>query len=238
MSTIGITEKGDASINTTWKPWVSEGKPAILITKSPSKLYQHLFANILNRKNVIVHCTITGFGGTVLEPNVASPSTELESAKQILDILGPERTVLRIDPIIPTKKGVGTAQSIMVAGIKAGFTRIRISFLDNSPHVKERFKQVGLPSLHYNFHAPLIQRRIILAKLEKRAGFSLEVCGEPGLACIGCISKKDLDALGITSTATETGKQRPTCACLAMKKELLSNKKQCKFNCLSCYWRG
>ena len=42
---IGITEKGDAGIHTGWKPWVSEGKPAILITKSPSKLYQRLFTD-------------------------------------------------------------------------------------------------------------------------------------------------------------------------------------------------
>jgi hypothetical protein len=31
--------------------------------------------------------------------------------------------------------------------------------------------------------------------------------------------------------------QRPFCACLANKKELLKEKKQCRHNCLYCYWR-
>ena len=161
----------------------------------------------------------------------------MESAKLILKELGPERTVLRVDPIIPTTKGLILASDVIAAGRDAGFTRIRISFFDNYKHVQQRFQDAGIPQVPWSsFHAPLWLREQSLKTLSEIAGFSLEVCGEPGLTCTGCISQRDLNALGLTPTTTEKGKQRPTCACLAMKKELLSNKGQCKFGCLFCYW--
>ena len=37
---IGITEKGDAAIDTSWKNWVfMQRRPAILISKDPLKLF-------------------------------------------------------------------------------------------------------------------------------------------------------------------------------------------------------
>ena len=57
MVQIGITERGDAAINTDWKTWVySFNKPAILITKNPIKLIeenQELFFGY--KGNVILH---------------------------------------------------------------------------------------------------------------------------------------------------------------------------------------
>ena len=38
MVQIGITERGDAALNTGWKKWVENGQPAILITKNVIKL--------------------------------------------------------------------------------------------------------------------------------------------------------------------------------------------------------
>ncbi len=64
-----------------------------------------------------------------------------------------------------------------------------------------------------------------------------EICGEPGMACTGCISERDLAILGIESMAIPMGRQRPECKCLAVKRELLSRRGQCASGCLYCYWK-
>lgn len=83
---IGITERGDAGVNLDWKPWVAEGKPAILISKNPGRVFHHLNKG----DNVIVHCTITGFSGTILESRVPSYTSALVDAAQIENLLGPD----------------------------------------------------------------------------------------------------------------------------------------------------
>ena len=66
MTKIGITERGDAAYDTRWRKWLFDGNPAVLITKCPTKLIDHL-ADIPN-PNIIIHCNITGYGGSVIEP--------------------------------------------------------------------------------------------------------------------------------------------------------------------------
>jgi len=55
---------------------------------------------------------------------------------------------------------------------------------------------------------------------------NVEVCGEPGISCTGCISKLDLDIFGLKYDGDDRTNQRSVCECLAIKKELLTwNKK-------------
>lgn len=235
---IGITERGDAAIHDEWMSWVEKGKPAILITKDPINLYTSLHS-FAHTPNVIVHCTITGYGRTKVEPNVPSPHSSIRGMKWVADLVGWERIVLRVDPIIPTKKGVERAKKVLeqtehLNGLIPG--RVRISFLDNYPHVKERFKKAGLPILPYNFYAPLEDRRRIVRNLNKQLGRDVEICGEPGLTCTGCVSAKELRVFGLTPSSV-LANQRKACRCLSLKKELLNHRGQCEHGCLYCYWK-
>jgi len=224
---IGITERGDAGLDFSWEKEYARLNcdGVILITK-------HLSPQFIEKAkgyNSIVHATITGHGGTVIEPNVI-PFKESEALfKQLVETIGEDRVVLRIDPIVPTREGIIKAQGVFTL---IDHPRVRISFLDNYPHVKRRFKEAGLQPLPYSFHAPLNQRKEI-ADLFPGA----EICGEPGMACTGCISERDLKILGIESTAIPMGRQRPECKCLAVKRELLSYRGQCASGCLYCYWK-
>lgn len=224
---IGITERGDAGLDFSWEKEYARLScdGVILITKHLSQQ----FIEMAKEYNSIVHATITGHGGTVIEPNVP---TYLESAEQFLILkeeIGRERAVLRIDPIIPTEEGIRAAQKVFA--LLPG-NRTRISFLDNYPHVKRRFQAAGLQPLQYSFHAPLTTRQRIAGLFP-----GAEICGEPGMACTGCISERDLKILGIESTAIPLGRQRPECKCLAVKRELLSRRGQCASGCLYCYWK-
>ena len=225
---IGITERGDAGLDTSWTAWVcDERKPAILITKAPSRLVNMNLSDY----NVIVHCTITGYGGTFMEPNVPSAEHEIQAYKHICKHLNVNRVVLRIDPIIPTKKGIKKALDVYQHRIEGG--RVRISFLDGYTHTRNRIIDATGYDLPWSgVHFPLKER---MALYEEHFS-DCEICGEPGMPCIGCVSAKDCSILGVKPTTTLAG-QRGACHCLSLKKELLFHKGQCKHGCLYCYWK-
>lgn len=232
---IGITERGDAGLDFSWMTKAKGYDGIILITKHLS----HLFIEEANKINCIVHATITGLGGTIYEPNVPTLIMSKIYFDLLVKTLGPERVVLRIDPIIPDDSGAAKAinvyEQIHIKGGKR--TRVRISFMDNYPHVKERFIAAGLKPLDYNFHAPIELRKKISSYFP-----DTEICGEPGFECIGCISTKDLKILNIDAPPLEgydriKAVQRPECRCLIYKTEMFKNKSRCQHQCLYCYWK-
>lgn len=245
MNLIGVTERGDAALDTSWKDWVFEQKrPAIFISKDPLKLFTEVTSMVDQHDfcpNIIVHCTITGFGRTKIEPNVPKVDVSLEGYSKFINLLGKDRVVLRCDPVIPTEKcAVFAATDVMS---KALGTRIRFSFLDLYSHVKQRFIDAGvdidkLGIKDGSLHASL-DNRLELVKLMKRHVADpsmLSACGEPGIQSEPCVSKRDCDILGV-EFMQPSFKQRFACHCAANKKELLHTKGQCAHGCLYCYWK-
>lgn len=233
MVKIGMTERGDAGLDFSWMRTYKNYDGVILVTKCLS----HIFIEQAAMANSIVHATITGLGGSVYEPNVPSFAISKIMFEKLVNTLGPERVVLRIDPIIPDERGI--AKAIFVYDqLHTNFpkkTRVRISFLDQYPHVKDRFEKAGLKPLGYYFHAPIELRNKIAASFP-----DAEICGEPGMECVGCISKKDLEVLKISTDFPENkigGWQREECKCLACKVEMLKQKRPCRHECLYCYWK-
>jgi len=203
---VGITERGDAGLNFTW---VNKLLPAnIIISK---RINDDLIKILIANKNkIILHVTCTGFGASALEPNVPSKLwTKIQVDTLIEQGFPTEQIVLRIDPIIPTNRGLITAEGIMKLFEGIGIKRLRYSFIDMYSHVKYRFKD------KYEF----------------------EACGEDTPHKLGCISQKDFDILKIDDKVTVLGKQRDSCLCAAGKTELLSSKKQCWHGCVYCYWK-
>ena len=221
---IGVTERGDAALDQSWVEKAKDFDGLVLITKAPHKLPKI-------PDNAIVHCTITGFGGTVLEPGVEPTEVTIPTYHKIVDEIGPQRTVLRIDPIIPTEKGLERSRKVFYETR----SRVRISFIDVYRHIQLRFEKAGLPPIPSDsFHFPLWIRKQTM-KLFPHA----EICGEPGLKCVGCISTKDLDALGLEkrNLPKKVSTQREACTCLAVKTEMLERRGQCAHGCLYCYWK-
>ncbi len=235
MVKIGITERGDAGLDFSWMSKAKDYNGMILITKHLS----HLFIEQASKVNCIVHATITGLGGTVYEPKVPTLIMSKMYFDLLVKALGPERVVLRIDPIIPDDSGIAKAinvyEQIHIKGGKR--TRVRISFMDNYPHTKERFIKAGLKPLDYYFHASIELRKKIASYFP-----DAEICGEPGLQCVGCVSEKDLKILNINAPPLKgydriRSLQRPECACLMYKTEMLKTRGQCDHQCIYCYWK-
>lgn len=222
---IGITEGADPTVNFKWSKWVVEDqKPAILITKNPSKLLPLITEN----DNIIVHCSITGLGGSIVEPNIEKLDTSLNAYHEFCKLLTPERVVLRIDPIVYWERDKNLLKHI--ASESEG--RLRISFVDIYAHVIGRFKEnnTKLP-FKTGFNMPLDLRKHIWEELGKP-----ELCGEPDMTSTPCVSEFDCSILGVEPINKRKG-QRLACSCLANKIELCTRPPKCTYDCLYCYWK-
>lgn len=219
---IGITERADPTVNLKWTKWVKRGKPAILITKNPGLLLSALSKT----DNIIVHCTITLMGGSELEPRIPRPEVSVKAYHTLCNLLGSNRVVLRIDPII----AVETLGALKELAFEAE-GRVRISFLDLYPHVKVRLEQAGIEVPRKTFHLPVLERIDVWRELGKP-----EVCAEPGLPSTPCVSSKDCEVLGV-KPSKQLKDQRKECSCLANKIELCNWPPKCTYGCLYCYWK-
>lgn len=239
---IGVTESGEIAFNLD--AFDRLYKANIIITK---RLTDELIEKLIEHKEkIILHLTCTGMGGTRIEPFVPKLQDTYKKFLQLIEGGFPvSQVVLRVDPIIPTKKGLLTAMSVLRRFKGLGVYRLRISFLDNYKHVKERFVKENIPVLYGgSFHAELEEREKMMAEFRGCAtecGFySIETCGEPGFHNISCVSLADIQILGLENEITLEGsaEQRKSCGCPANKSELLRVKPhRCENKCLYCYWR-
>ena len=243
---IGITEAGDAGIDLSWQNKLSKIDGAILITKNITTSFIRAVLPFYGK--VIVHATITGYGGSIVEPNVPNPRNQFLGLNHLLESGFPlDYIVIRVDPIIPTTKGIDKAKWVIDEALRYGLTRFRVSVLDLYPHVRQRFVDAGLTD-PYNggFQASIVQLEKVdgmLAKIKQQHGshIRIESCAEPNLhqtiQC-GCISSYDLDLLRLNDYDDDfSGYQRKHCMCYSGKIELLEHKKQCPHGCLYCYWK-
>lgn len=248
---IGTTEYGDAGLDLSWADRLGRVDGAIVITKRVSPGFHD--AVLSNKDKLIVHATITGYGGTALEPNVPSINDEYHAVMALVQAGFPkEKVVIRVDPIIPTKKGIRTAAVVIKMFMDAGFARFRVSIIDMYPHVRERFKQSGfpLPYGEFGFSPNKEQIRAVDEMLGAASKYwqhsdalRIEGCAEPGLTNVihcGCVSEYDLNLLGLQEddAVDSAGYQRQHCMCYSGKIELLKGKGgRCAHKCLYCFWK-
>lgn len=252
MLKIGITEAGDAGIDLSWVKKLNTVDGAVVITKDVNDDFSE--AVLQNKDKLIVHVTCTGYGGTVLEPHVPTAQNQITAAMRLVEAGFPKkRMVIRVDPIIPTEKGLDRALKVIEKSMDAGFNRYRISVLDMYPHVRERFREANLPLPYGDRFSASREQMADVDKMlieavtywtehgNPSSDIHIESCAEPSLkipTAIGCISFQDLKLLGLSEPDYEiSGRQRSHCLCYAGKTELLRCKHPCKHGCLYCYWK-
>ena len=249
----GITEYSDPSVNYSWVYSIQNVDAAILITKNLTEHFRNKVLELHRAgKPIIVHCTCTGWGGSILEPNIPSYSEQLNNLSRLILAGFPvERVVIRIDPIIPTDAGLAQVKQVLAHAWRNGFkpenTRVRFSIYDEYKHSALRLNQAGYSSFYNgSFYAPsgmMENAKKLLASLP----YTFETCAEDQFSVLsnvevtGCISKKDFNILGldIPSDVTENPQHRNGCHCLSCKTELIkvSRKQKCPYGCLYCFWK-
>jgi hypothetical protein len=71
MLRIGITEAGDAGRHLEWTAAMDSVHAAILITKAPTGEFLEAVKRF--RARVMLHVTVTGYGGSLIEPGAPPP---------------------------------------------------------------------------------------------------------------------------------------------------------------------
>lgn len=240
---IGVTETSDPCFHLDLFDNLYNAN--IIITKN---LTNQLIEKLVEHKDkCILHMTVTGFGGSKIEPFVPKPEKNLTQVRTLIDKEFPvEQIVLRIDPIMVTEKGADTALGVLEMFKDIGIKRVRVSFMDMYNHTKERFKENNISLPYETFHANESIRKHVFKILYTEAlemGYEIvQTCGEPGFENTPCISQMDVDILGLTDSIKLEGKkeQRTSCGCPANKRQLISwekSKIKCSHNCLYCYMK-
>ena len=241
---IGITERGDAGIDFRWVKALDEGvvPSAVVITKV---LNERMIEPLIRLKDkIILHITVTGYAKTILERNTPPVLDVYNTLLKLLELGFPKNhVVLRIDPIIPTQKGISKANSVMEQFSKE-VDRVRVSVLDMYPHVAKRFKKCKIPHPYDgNFQASDMMFDAlngVFSFWENEYGIKPESCAEKKLTNTlqtGCVSKYDYELLGIELPEEMEKKQRDTCLCYAKKELLTGIACRCSNKCEYCYWK-
>lgn len=244
---IGITERGDAGVDLSWKNRLSNADGVILITKNVAATG---FREAIKRCQVpfILHCTCTGMGGTEWEPNVPHRLDQLMALKGLIEdgVVDKRNVVIRIDPINPYH--ISFFHDVM-EGMQICFAdwtdfRYRVSVMDYYPHVRERLMGLGLPCSP-TFQASDEMLGQIKCAIEMWREVTFESCAEPRLNArnlihTGCVGWEDIRRMGLDESAVKEDfnpQNRYGCSCLSCKAELLTSKHQCQHRCAYCYWK-
>ena len=249
----GITENGDASVNYEWETELHNMDGAILITKKLTPTFKNKVIEYLH-KPFIIHVSCTGYGGTVLEPNLPTYIDTINEIYNLIHYAGfpANRIVLRIDPVIPTAKGIALFNTVVsyarerIPEVK----RIRVSVMDMYPHVRKRFEATGIHCPYGdNFQASSQMFKSLndaITQLKQMyPELSFESCCEknlPAATPTGCVSSKDYEILGLAAPDNALKGQRKGCLCVGDKKDMLKYKYNATgynhcYGCLYCYWK-
>lgn len=243
---IGVTERGDASIDLGWAEKLNQVDGAIIISKNLTRQLRELL--LAHAGKLIFHMSITGWGGFSLEPNLPEWHESLARLQSLVSAGFPrDHIVVRVDPIIPDDCGISIASVVLHAAYSSGFRRARVSVLDGYPHVRERFREAGIDWPYgKRMQASDEQIRRVDKMLQKtkteHPGLIIETCAERNLKSVrhcGCVSEYDLNILGIEFNDMDAaGYQRTGCMCYSGKRELLNGVGQCAYRCAYCYWKA
>jgi hypothetical protein len=232
----------------------------VIWTKDPTNLLRHqpLREILSDVGQLFVHWTVTGLGGTFLEPNVPPAPDQLPLLDDLVSYLGdPRRLHWRYDPLISARRGDERATNISARRGEERATNIDLD-LDLFRSLAEPFARAGVPVVHTSFVTiyPKVTRRLASASVEiddydpdarrdfiarlaasaSGLGLRLQTCCEPGFPIQRCIDGPLLQQLHPTNSpcpTTRAPNQRKLCGCTLSLD--IGRYLPCPNRCLYCY---
>jgi hypothetical protein len=193
--------------------------------------------------------TVTGLGGTMIEPGSPPPERALAELPALIELAGdPRRISLRFDPIVHWEEGGTVRRNLEIFGLVAAAARrhgiedIRLSFAQWYGKGARRARSRGFAFLD----PPEEEKAAAALRLaETAAGFGLRLyaCAQeflarvPGFRPSACIDGRRLAALhpdGEPASAAKDRTQRPACGC-TVSVDIGSYAQACPHDCVYCY---
>ena len=217
----------------------------VLWTKDPTNLFRHpaLRAQLELYDQLFVHLTVTGMGGTSLEPNVPPATRILKMLPELLDFVShPERIRFRFDPIVHliTPKGneytnIPHFEQFAPELARLEIRNVSVSWMSVYGKVRSRLARYGYQII------PLTsgQQNKELADLQTTADYfhlKLHFCSMPGLPVSRCIDGTLLSVMHPQDEECSVSRakgQRKLCGCTASWD--IGWYYPCVHGCLYCY---
>jgi len=218
---------------------INEGHPVILYSKATLPIDY-----LKDKSNVAIGITISGWGGTWLEPNVFAPNVMIDYFNKLIKEIPIERVLLRVDPVIPTTEGFLRALRV-IKGI-VGKPRVISSIIQYYSGHEKIFHKLGISRMitYKEKHGRALFPKKIVAEMwidcvkKTRPDLDITLCGMPyeveGAIHDGCVNENLLRALSVEEfVAIEPGFQRPGCKCVIKKRQIYLGR--CNHGCAYCY---
>ena len=197
-------------------------------------IYDHIFC----------HFTVTGLGGTPLEPGVPPWKETMEQLPSLIRFVGhPRRVIIRFDPIIHWREdGVRSnlphAEEIFKECVRHGVKDVRLSFATLYSKVLKR------PG--WSWYDPPLEERLkiagLLVDMARSLGLTIYTCSDHALKSVGALPSSCIDGRLLSelhpkrlpaSTEKDRG-QRKECGC-TVSVDIGSYSQRCPGGCVYCY---
>lgn len=227
MTTWGSTENGDPAFDSSWLNKLCDVN--LIITKNLSDwMIDRL---IENKARCILHLTVTGLGGSFIEPGVPTVDYNARQLKKLFEHGFPcTQTVLRIDPMISAY----LAKHILDAFCDTGVTRVKFSFLNLTNYTSNSLSDAEINRCIED------ATELIDYSHAKNYQYTFESCAgawlkHKDIQLRGCMNEKEAGSLGLKDVRFEHGKRnRNFCLAPLNRVELLEGHK-CLHNCKYCF---
>lgn len=198
---------------------------------------------------VYLHFTVTGLGGTSVEPGVPPLRKTLDRLADLVSFAGsPRRVSVRFDPVVfwheagALRSNLSFFPEVAAAAARAGVKDVRTSFAQWYGKAKRRAATRRFPFVD----PPDEEKRARaegLAEIAMARGLTLHACCQPALADVpglrpsACVDGALLQALHPRrepASARKDRSQRAGCLCTESK-DIGSYAQACPHGCVYCY---
>jgi hypothetical protein len=221
----------------------------VIWTKNPASLLANrsLFQLLGKLDQIYLNLTVTGLGGTFLEPKVPPPEELFQWMPKIIKLIGsPQRVSLRYDPLLEVADGQGNRFSnitpqtfipILKQTAYFGIPIIRTSYVTPYRKVLTRFKQLGLTLIEHPLEEVIDFIRGVMMAEAGRWGIEMRTCVVPHLTegggCIDGQLLRELHPHKEHCSIAKDQSQREWCHCT--KSQDIGSWDSCANGCLYCY---
>ena len=218
----------------------------VIWTKNPRNIFEHKKLNETLKKldRIFVHLTVTGLGGTEIEPGVPLSDEIIPMLDDLVEFTGnPELIRWRFDPLLHwveadvRQSNVDWFAKLAPLILKSGIKNVITSFCSFYPKVIDRFRSQGrsIPVELSGVEKENIRR--LLNHIASECGFSLRWCcdaiGESSVCIDGNLLNK-LHPHNRTALTEKASGQRDSCRC-TRSWDIGWYSHVCRGGCLYCY---
>ena len=217
----------------------------VIWTKNPSNLLHcsELIEEVGKYRSLFLHVSVTGMGGTVLEPGVPAAEEVLLMLDSIVELAGGgEHVRLRFDPIVHIRIRDGTIytnsgyyEEVARAASNAGIHNVSISWMQVYRKVIRHLKARGMAAVVIS-EEQMLEELSVIQKISDRYGITLHGCCVPVMPVSRCIDGFILEELhpdNLPCSKVKAKGQRELCGCTESYD--IGWYEPCLHGCVYCY---